>query len=1453
MHRTEAANAAPFPADLHLPPTPVVPADAMRDGANGHCSLRLKSVMKTLTASSFIRGGAALLLAGVALVGVHQAGSRVVSHPARDIRTPLSRLPLSFEVNRGQANSSVRFLSRGSGYTFFVKPTEALIALAPVRGKGLGLADKTPASVVRMKLLGANTAAKVAGVGKPQGISNYLIGRNPKNWRTDISNFTRVRCEDVYAGVDLIYYGNQNELEHDFVVSPGADASAIQLQYAGVTGTALAEDGNLLLHTRGGTVQQRKPIAYQQVAGRRTDVPAAYDVREDNVVTFRLGAYDHTQPLVIDPVLVYSTFIGGSAEEFAMDVKVDAARNVYLTGYTGSFAQAQDDRPTQVPTTEGGPYPRIPALAAFPLQAPIMGDPDSGADNIDLSSPRNGTIDATFVYSRYDAFITKLDPTGKQLMYSTYLGAEGDDYGLGIAVDSNQSIYVTGMTGSFFWPLVNALQTDQIGVTQGFVAKLTPAGDDFVYSTYIGGSANNRGRAIAVDASGNAYVAGLTSSTDFPTFSFFGTPAQRNYGGGRNDAFLLSLNPTGTAFNFSTYIGGRGAEDGISAGVGSLFTLAVDGSPMDHPTQGVISSPLSDLGIGLALDSDGNAFVAGGTDSTDFPTTDGILYGKVPALQSGLGGGTDAFIAAFNFVGEPLYGTFLGGSGDEAARAIALDAQFNMCVAGYTTSDDFPTQPAVVFGDAFQGSRAGGIDAFASKISADGLSLDFSSYLGGLGTDVANGMAVSPIGHMYVSGTSTSNTSFPVKNQLQAARLFGFDAFVTKYVPDGSQYEYSTLIGGFGSNFTNATDWSTSIAVSGDGEAYLTGFTGSEDYPVTRGALDTSSNFVYPDFWAFYPLGDVFFTRLASPPSEPRTLVATAISRTEIRLNWTDYSDNEVDFLLERSVNNGQTFSPLATLPANTVTFTDTGLTAQTTYKYRLRARNSLGISAYSNIATATTKPAPPPAASNLTVALYAGRPNVVQLNWSDNSTTESGFKILYSTDGFATAGKLVREVPPNTRTAIHDTVVIPPSTRVPLARNTTYSYQIVAFSRSAGVDNDSPPSNTAGCLTLPADPTGLSVSAVSSSELRLTWTDNNPASSGTSQFNVFRGTVATGPFIQVATTPAAPAGGTATFTDSGLQPSTSYYYRVRGFNTPAAGVTGGGNSPFYSNIAGAMTLPAGLPNAPTGLTATVISHSQIDLRWEDNSNNETSFRIERRKGNLAYVTAGSVGANVRTFSDTGLEPQTSYTYRVFAVSSGVDSAPSREAGGTTLRLPPAAPSNLRVTGKTATNVLLAWNDNSNNETAFKIERSTDGGSTFPVTKSVAANVTTLTDIGLASNTTYHYRVRATNSGSNSAASNTVSALTLPSAPSSLVARTLSRTQISLTWKDNSAQSSRIKIEKSNNGGATWTHIVTVGPNVTSYTNAFLTPGATYHYRVRATNASGDSAYSNVASATTLP
>ncbi|OXM14422.1 SBBP repeat-containing protein [Paenibacillus herberti] len=624
-----------------------------------------------------------------------------------------------FECNVGQSDAQVAYLLRGSSSTLYFTPSHIAFLFGKTSSH-----RQWEAWGFRMRFVDALHNPAIDGLDRLSSTSNYFKGNDPVKWHNTVPNFGKIKYSGLYPGIDMLFYGTEHELEFDFIVAPGADPQHIVLEFEGADELSIDDDGNLLVATNEHSVMLRLPYIYQELRGEKIKVAGGYALRNANQVAFELReTYDLSSTLVIDPVLSYSTYLGGTESTIGYGITVDTLGNAYITGTTLAI-----DFPTQTP-----------------FQAALAGNSD--------------------------AFVTKFNPDGITLAYSTYLGGGDLDDARSIAIDSSSNVYVTGFTDSTDFPVMNAFQAVAPTGTNAFVTKFNSTGSALLYSTYLGGSAADSAMGIAVDSGGSAYITGQTASLDFPTMN----PFQGSLTG-PNAAFLTKLNPAGNALVYSTYFGGS----------------------------------LGTSGAGVAVDPSGQAYITGQTGN-NLPTLN--------ALQPVFGGGTsDAYAAKFNAAGSALiYSTYLGGSGADLGTGIAVDLAENAYVTGNTPSADFPTFNAV------QPTFGGIVDAFAVKINITGSSFIYSTYLGGVENEASNGITTDPFGNAYVIG-ATFSTNFPLLNPIQST-LNAVDAFITKFNPTGS-FIYSTYLGG------SSLDEGQSIAADAFGSAYITGQTFSTDFPL---------------------------------------------------------------------------------------------------------------------------------------------------------------------------------------------------------------------------------------------------------------------------------------------------------------------------------------------------------------------------------------------------------------------------------------------------------------------------------------------------------------------------------------------------------------------------------------------------------------------------------------------
>jgi hypothetical protein len=645
------------------------------------------------------------VLAGTALATPTFAGKSAV-------RAARLRIPLAFEENSGQADPAVRFVARMPGRRVFLTDDAAWTS------DEVSPDPATDPEPFRISLEGADPAAAVVGEGRLARATNYFIGDDPRLWQRNVPTFSRVRYRSVYPGIDLVYYGSPDRLEFDFEVSPGADPGRIRLSIASAEALALEPGGDICASAGLEDRRLLPPTVYQDVDGRRRPVSAGYVVSggQNPSVGFRIGDYDRRAPLVIDPVLLYSTYLGGTDLDEVDAIAVDSEGNAYMAGRAYS--------------------------SNFPVSA---------------NAPQHA------FGGNEDTYVTKINAAGTAIVYSTYLGGSDRDFGNAIAVDALGQAVVAGRTISPNFPGAanSPIQNAKRGEDDGFVAKLDATGSTILFSTYLGGSATDKVEAVAIDPNGNILVAGQTDSGNFPGTA--GNPFGSAYRG-NFDAFVAKLDSGGFSILYAAYLGGS-ETDSASA---------------------------------IAADRDGNAYVAGATESPN------LTGAATSPIQKVLKGGSDAYVVKVDPAGSKVvYSTYLGGSAEDFADGVAVDAHGNAVVAGYTTSPNFPGTSG-----GFQPTNHGQTDAFVTEINPAGSAIVSSTYLGGSGDDYTDGVALDALGDVYIAGY-TESLDFPgaAASAIQPAYAGNGDGFVAELTPGGRGLVYSTYLGG------SARDEAYAIAV----------------------------------------------------------------------------------------------------------------------------------------------------------------------------------------------------------------------------------------------------------------------------------------------------------------------------------------------------------------------------------------------------------------------------------------------------------------------------------------------------------------------------------------------------------------------------------------------------------------------------------------------------------------
>lgn len=677
----------------------------------------------------------------------------------------LSGMALAFTENHGQWGELTLFRAEAGGVTLFFcrdhvaylfrRDTGKLIEYGSLSYREIPRIDdrlyrpryEQEAMLVRVQFVAANPGLEIVGEDRLPYNCNYFYGNDPEKWRTDVPNWPAIVYNDLWPGIDLRYHGNGKRMKYDFIVNPGAEISQIAIRYDGIEDISVSSGGDLQVHTRFGLISERIPSAYQETAGSRHNVASRYRIVEPGVFGFEVEGYNPSIVLVIDPELVFSTYLGGNGPENGTGIVIDESGYVYVSGQTGS---------------EG-----------FPTENPY-------------DSTYNGGLWGG------DFFVTKFDPSGGQIIFSTYIGGSSDEYEPAIAVDSYGSAYIAGHTISPDYPVVNAFDSSYNSNWDGAVTKLSPQGNDLIYSTYLGGSDADIAYGIALDGSGAAYVTGHTWSIDLPTENAF----DDTYNGGiLGDAFLTKFAPSGDVLDYSTYFGGSDNEYGIDVKA--------------YPS--------------------GAAVIVGSTSSTDLPMVDSFDYT--------FNGGSDTFISIFSPDGDSLeYSTYIGGSSADYCSALELGPRGTVYIAGDCWSPDFPVE------NPYQGELSGVRDAYITKLSTLDNELIFSTYLGGTYWDFAYDIDVDDKDEVYVTGW-TKSEDFPLAEPFDSVNTNATEeGFISILNSFGNELLFSSYLGGSGA------DWGTRISTNPHGEFACTGYTSSPDFPVYNAFDSTYDGYFWDSF-----------------------------------------------------------------------------------------------------------------------------------------------------------------------------------------------------------------------------------------------------------------------------------------------------------------------------------------------------------------------------------------------------------------------------------------------------------------------------------------------------------------------------------------------------------------------------------------------------------------------------
>jgi len=1165
-----------------------------------------------------------------------------------------------------------------------------------------------------MKLVGSNPLVRIRAEEALPAYSNYYYPHCPQGI-THVRSYARIVYENVYDDIDMVFAAAQGKTKYEFIVRPGGDPAQIRLRYNGAMSMRHAANGRLSIATPVGEIDEQSPYSYQ-IMGK--DIPTAFVLRGEEV-TFDVGEYDLTKTLVIDP---WATYYGGHGRDNAYGVAVDASGNAIVCGYTSS---------TDFPVSGGA----------------------------------QGTLAGS-----YDIAIVKFNDAGSPL-WATYYGGTHDDMGLDVAVDASGNIAVTGSVASWDFPVKNAMQQTigSQGTDDAFLLMLD-GGGSCLWATYFGGALSEYGTGITFDGSGNVVLTGITESDNFPVQNAWQSTKKQG-----DEAFLSKLSSGGTLL-WSTYFGGEQGDEGRD----------------------------------VTVDASGNIFLVGMTGSQYFPVLN--------AFQSAIGnpGSDDAFIAKFSGAGVPDWSTYYGGSGGDGASTVATDGSGNVIVVGGTASSDFPVSGAE------QPYIGGGGDLFILKLTSGG-NRTWATYFGGSGAEGIGRVATDRNDNILFTGYTNSG-NLPVVNPWQPVYGGSGDGFVVKLDALGRK-QWATYLGG------GRYDMGYSIDSDGSGNVILCGTTMSLDFPVYKAhqpalnAVQSGNNWTGTDMFVASMSTDGIIIPLYKPAT-PTNLTVTTLSPTKVMLRWTDNADNESEYIVEMH-EDADPWQEAATDTMNATQHVLTGLHPESLYTFRIKAVNWVLESDYSNEVQITMPEFKAP--TELKVADISS--SEVGLVWVDHADNETDYIVILKNGGAWRPVDTLRE---NTTTA----------TVTELTPLTPYSFRVFAMDGAiaSGYSNEVQ-ATTLRFLDAPAD---LTASLLTENSVHLEWTDHSPEETG---YDIEQ-RIKHGSWTVVTTTSA----DATTYDATGLIEDTTYTFRVRAVGQDATSA--------YSNEVSILTSLA--PAAPSNLIADALDLFTVQVTWDRASTNEDYFEIERSEDGATWTPIHTTAAGITDVKDEHLEPNTVYWYRVRAVNATGSSGWSDvDSARTYARPAPGRPFSPAATALDAHTIEITWVlPHPSYEDGCEIQESPtrDDADFTTIESAVAPGKRTYERTGLDPLTTYYYRVRAYNGSGTSEWSDVVSAMTpeenldLPPVPMNVHARPLSTSEIRITWEMPSpSNEDSFEIERSETANVVDFRLLTsnLAAGDSSHTDSGLEQNTEYWYRVRARNGDGNSRWSTVVSAKT--